>query len=570
MKTKEKNHPEVLEMGSTNFKNDLGFKERAESTVVEFVIPASVNVSDVIAKAREKFYADENVIGVGVGPRRVSKKVRKTEFALLVYVKNKKPELSIQKNFIIPKEFMGLKTDVIEIFSEDSPKETVDYVSEHHHSHDMAFIDWARLHTLRVEKHEIADSIEALAKVEDFGDVCVIEDDGTLVMTINGVQQVDFVRAYHLFRTLHGDDYDHVSFVLDTASGMPTQCACSFFSWIYNDVKGIGLGNINGRATWGTTRLQGYHFMNQGHFPVWRYVMGQEWFHQFAAFAKYKDPVTGAAMNDHLLGGWGHWALNFDDDRSPMDYDTNDWVELPSGNFRKVSRTSDERTYCDLDLYLMGLYGPREAGEFYLLRNTVPVPGSATDFTATKVTLKAQDFVNQEGPRIPSVSTSQKFFRQAFIVLTKDITKVHDLVDTVDFLRLKWEKDFPDMTKGIGKIDTVLDSRPGRITPNQIAELIGGGYTNLHRHKIGANDLQVVGTQFTGHLNVGQSQRWFTYAWPQDWFVQWSLRPTTAGGKVKFNLTVERGANNTFTYWITVSNDGTIATNFEAKYAILK
>jgi len=142
-------------------------------------------------------------------------------------------------------------------------------------------------------------------------------------------------------------------------------------------------------------------------------------------------------MTDHLLGGvLGHWALNLDDDKSPMDYDINNWVEA-GGQFTKVNLTSDERTYFNLDLYLMGLLGANEVGEFTLLRNPVAVGGSTTVFTATPVRLNVQHFINQEGPRIPSVATSPKYWRQAFIVLTKDIHKAHDLVDTVDFLRLR-------------------------------------------------------------------------------------------------------------------------------------
>jgi hypothetical protein len=287
---------------------------------------------------------------------------------------------------MIPNTFMGLSTDVVEPFNAETPHGAVDYMKDHDHVDAMRFIDWARIHQLLGPLSE-APIVEHAVNVQDFGDVCVIQDPGNLVITINGQQQVDFVAAYKLFRTRHNDDYDHVTFVLDTASGMPTQCACSFFSWVYNDVLGIGLGSINNRATWGTSRLQGFHFMNQGHFSLWRYVMGQEWAHQFAAFARYKDPMSSATMNDHLLGGWAHWALNFDDDRSPMDYDDTDWIEQTSGVFRKVSRTSDERAYCNLDLYLMGLLGANEVGEMTMLRNLSPVGSSTTDFTATPVRL---------------------------------------------------------------------------------------------------------------------------------------------------------------------------------------
>jgi hypothetical protein len=325
----------------------------------------------------------------------------------------------------------------------------------------MSALDWVRLHELAV-RLEILPTLPHAVNVQDFGDVCVIQNDGTVVKTLpNGTQVVDFVAAYQMFRTLHGDDYDFLTFFVDTNSRMPTVCGCSFAAKIFNDVQGIGIGPLNSRAGWGTSRLQGYHFINQGHFPIWRYVMLQEFGHQFAAFARYRDPVTGVTMTDHLLGGvLNHWSLELDDDKSPMDYDTINWIELPNGQFRRVDLISDERTYCNLDLYLMGLLGPKEVGEFNMLRNLAPVSSSTTDFTATPVRLNIQNFIAQEGPRIPNVAAAPKYWRQAFIVLTNDIHKVHDLVDTVDGLRLRWEQDFIQATKRLGRIDTILDFRP--------------------------------------------------------------------------------------------------------------
>lgn len=544
-------------------------QERPAVVSTNYTIPADFDYQDVLSKARETFYKDDNVIGIAIGPRRVAKKVRPGEYALTIYVAKKMPRDKVAPAKLIPAEFMGIKTDIVEPLAEDAPHDAVDYHTEHHVMHDMGSIDWGRLHDLSVRSEE--PIVEHAVKVQDFGDICVIEDDGTLIKTAaNGQQYTDFVRGYQLFRTLHGDDYDFVTFVTDTASGMLPQGGASFWSGIYNDVQGIGLGAFNSRGSWGSAKLLGFHFMNQGHFPLWRYVMGQEFGHQFGAFARYRDPVTSATMTDHLLGGvLGHWALNLDDDKSPMDYDFNNWVES-GGQFTKVNLTDAERTYCSLDLYLMGLLGSKEVGEFTLLRNPVPVGGSTTTFTATPVRLNVQNFIAQEGPRIPSAATAPKFWRQAFIVLTKDIHKVHDLVDTVDFLRLRWEKDFYEMTKLLGRIDTVLDNRPGRLTPAQIAALTSGGYTTLHRHKVTASDLQITGTQWTATINPGETQNWFTHSWPVDRIVNWSVRPTTAGGKIKAEVSIERAANNTFTYWISVTNTGSIATSFEGKYAVFK
>ena len=557
---------------STTIRRESAIPERPPIAVVPtaYTIPAALDYQNVLSKAREAFYKDDNVIGVSIGPRRVGKKVRPGEYALLVYVAHKKLSSQLDPAKVIPADFMGIRTDVIEPLAADAPTTAADYHTEHHLMHDMGAIDWGRLHELSVRQE--APVVEHAVRVQDFGDICVVEDDGTLIKTAaNGQQYTDWVRGYQLFRTLHGDDYDFVTFFTDTASGMLPQGGSSFWSGIYSDVQGTGLGTFNSRGAWGTARLQGFHFMNQGHFPLWRYVMGQEFGHQFAAFARYRDPVSNATMVDHLLGGvLGHWALNLDDDKSPMDYDFNNWVESANGQFTKVNLTDAERTYFNLDLYLMGLLGANEVGEFTLLRNPQPVGGSTTTFTATPVRLNVQNFVAQEGPRIPSAATAPKSWRQAFVVLTTDIHKVHDLVDTVDFLRMRWEKDFVEMTKSLGSIDTVLDYRPGRLTPAQIAELTSGGYTNLHRHKTTANDLQITGTQWTATINPGETQNWLTFAWPVNEIVVWSVQPTTPGGKIKTEVSVELAGNNTFTYWIAVTNTGTVATNFAGRYAILK
>ena len=448
-------------------KRKLEYADNKESSKVqsEFTIPASLDYQEVLKKAREYFYKlDPNIIGVNIAPRRVKKSVRPNEYALVVYVLEKKPESQLDPAKVIPKEFMGLKTDVWNPISADAPTTTVDFVSARQISDDMGAIDWLRLHHLSVSLG-VPPILPHAANVQDFGDVCVVQNDGTVVHTNpDGSQYVDFLRAYQLFRTLHGDDYDFVTFFVDTASGMPRVSGGSFHSLIYNDVLGIGRGPFNARPGWGTSRLQAFHFLNQGHFPVWRYVMLQEFGHQFGAFVRYRDPITDVTMTDHLLNGvLNHWAPNFDDDKSPMDYDTNNWVELPNDRFRMVNLNSNERTYCNLDLYLMGLFGPNEVGEFTVLRDLAPVPNSTTDFTATAVRLNTFNFIAFEGSRIPDVTAAPKYWRQAFIVLTNDIHKVHDLVDTIDDLRLRWEQDFIQATKGLGRVDTVLDARPGGI-----------------------------------------------------------------------------------------------------------
>jgi hypothetical protein len=63
---------------------------------------------------------------------------------------------------------------------------------------------------------------------------------------------------------------------------------------------------------------------------------------------------------------------------------------------------------------------------------------------------------------------------------------------------------------------------------------------------------------------------WFTFNWSPSWLIQWSVRPTTAGGKLTWTQEIERASNGTFTYWLRITNIGSVATTFEARYARLR
>ncbi len=271
-----------------------------------------------------------------------------------------------------------------------------------------------------------------------------------------------------------------------------------------------------------------------------------------------------------MLGGWAHWALNFDDDKSPMDYDIYNW-EAINGNFSRTSLTSEERTYCNLDLYLMGLLGKREVGDFYLLSSVSRIFGNL--YSGTKKTLNIQNITWAEGERVPSVTTSQKLIKNAFVVLTGDMDKVHDLVDRVDFLRLRFEEDFYEATKNLGRIDTTLGPLRGvELTPSQVRQLTSGQYTTLHRHLVRPNDLRITGTQFRGTINPRQTQRWFTHSWQTNQHVDWSVVPTTVvggGPKIAWDVQTERTASG-ITYWITIRNVGSQRISYEAKYSITR
>lgn len=530
-------------------------------------LPPDIDPVGLIERAKKTFYRDPNVIGVGIGERRKGGESHPDETVLIAYVKQKLPIGEVAKEHKIPSGFEGIATDVVAPFGPDAPLEALGFAESHQLSEDMSFVDWPRLHEQRIAA--AGGDLAFHGNVQDFGDVCVIEDDGTLIQTVGGQQVVDYVRAYQLFRTTHPDIYDFVTFFTDSDNGMPPQGGASWYSFVFNDTQGIGFSPFDQRAAYGSNVLQGIMFLNQGHFPVWRYVMLQEQQHRWAAFARYRDTETGPNQNDHLLGGWGHWALNLDDDKSPMDYDIYDWVE-ESGDFRRVTLASEERTYCNLDLYLMGLLGEQEVGDFYLLSNVQPITGNL--YSADKKTLNIHNILWAEGPRIPSAATSQKLFKNGFVVLTGDMDRAHDLVDEIDGLRRRFENDFYDATKSLGRVDTTLGPVREDLTPAQVKDLTDGGYTNLHRHLVRPRDLRITGTQFQGSIGAGQTQRWFTHSWPVDMIAHWVIVPTTVvggGPKLTWDVATERTGNG-LTYWITIRNLSSQTISYQAKYSLTR
>lgn len=66
---------------------------------------------------------------------------------LIVYVKVKAEPDAVDPDHLIPSEFGGMATDVVEPFSPDSPSEALGFSESHQHSDDMSYVDWPRLHS---------------------------------------------------------------------------------------------------------------------------------------------------------------------------------------------------------------------------------------------------------------------------------------------------------------------------------------------------------------------------------------------------------------------------------------
>ena len=82
----------------------------------------------------------------------------------------------------------------------------------------------------------------------------------------------------------------------------------------------------------------------------------------------------------------------------------------------------------------------------------------------------------------------------------------------------------------------------------------------------------IVGTQFTGSVGPGATQRWFTFNWPASWDVVWTVVPTSpniGAPQVEWDVSVERATSADITYWISIHNLTSIPVDIEARYAIM-
>jgi hypothetical protein len=80
------------------------------------------------------------------------------------------------------------------------------------------------------------------------------------------------------------------------------------------------------------------------------------------------------------------------------------------------------------------------------------------------------------------------------------------------------------------------------------------------------------GVQWTGTLNPGQTNRWFTWGWAASLHVVWYMMPVsprTGAPQIDWDVAVERANATQCTYWITVKNLTSNPVAFEGRYAIL-
>jgi hypothetical protein len=134
----------------------------------------------------------------------------------------------------------------------------------------------------------------------------------------------------------------------------------------------------------------------------------------------YQRPTEASIM------GGGVWQDNFDGTFTQLD--DNYYVPATGWSY--------------LDLYLMGLAGPEEVPEFFILRNLVPAGHDANGhsiFKADRTKVAIQNVIAEHGPRMPAVDQAQKLFNTGMVMVVEHgATPSSKLIESVQGIRDRW------------------------------------------------------------------------------------------------------------------------------------
>lgn len=210
------------------------------------------------------------------------------------------------------------------------------------------------------------------------------------------------------------DVYDFVQIVYT----LPSYPGNRYHSVVRNDVSGIGMPMVDVSASYGSRgTLLGINV-----YPIdtlfdageltFSHETGHQWINSLENEVLQPGPhwppssMASGIMGFNLTGGIGG--------EFPF-------VVEPSGSGEaRIRPRLDPATFSDFDLYLMGLIPPEDMEEGLVLD---AIPCAPCTVAARPVTI--QEIIHRHGPRVPSHESSQKSFRVATIVVSRD-RPLHD------------------------------------------------------------------------------------------------------------------------------------------------
>ncbi|HEX2239988.1 MAG TPA: IPT/TIG domain-containing protein [Actinomycetota bacterium] len=185
---------------------------------------------------------------------------------------------------------------------------------------------------------------------------------------------------------------------------------------VSNDVRGIGDGIFNRGPQYGSAgELEGIVLVpNDNTFDLAGYLALHEVGHRWMNHLNLPRLAPAAVhwprsdLLHGIIGGGTGTQLGY------FDFD---FVPLGGGSYQL--ERGGARGYNDLELYLMGMLAPEDVGTHFVFDNqSQPPEGDGVIWSGPVTHFAINDVIGTDGTREPGVSSSQKNFRVAAIVLS--------------------------------------------------------------------------------------------------------------------------------------------------------
>ena len=227
----------------------------------------------------------------------------------------------------------------------------------------------------------------------------------------------DITRITKKFYEYFPDDFDFINLVWAiTRFQNRTHFA------VRNDVRGIGLSVFNNSSVYGSKgKLLGI-----SRFPISSVFDGAETGYQHELGHQWINFLSGVPA---LASGVPHWPIS--SLASGMmgfsipptgEGGTYACLLTPEAGGIRLTPRIGSAVFNDLELYMMGLLPPDQVGEHIVFVNqaqaqTQPCSGL---FTGPTIKVSIADIVGAVGPRVPDSTVSQRHFKAATIIVSKD------------------------------------------------------------------------------------------------------------------------------------------------------
>ncbi len=297
---------------------------------------------------------------------------------------------------------------------------------------------------------------------------------GIPVVRIASSQDLSVTRleAARAFFETHPDTYDQIVF-WDTNNLLNGQFS---YTPVANDTLGLGYANMprgedmfDDAADYGSERLEGVIWMG----TRWRTIdiagspasvvglLAEETGHRWGSRVRYID--GNGALSDRLLAPeHQHWSSLLNAGNSPLGGRA--WQSVGNDTFELGPR--GDASYCDFDLYLMGLVSAADVQPLQLLIDVESgdcvepqpcaeawrdVPPDVVEATVESVSIG--QIIAAEGERSPGSTAAQLRQAWVYVIYDDDDVRASDL-ERLELMRAAWHDHYATATRGLGSVQT--------------------------------------------------------------------------------------------------------------------